>query len=178
MPESQTFSDVFDQLVRDSGLSAAEIARRLDVYPGQVSHWRRGGGISVANVRRVADLFGVDRAQLEVLAGYPAEPSVQDDSPALAALISILRRRWDELHEPEQRAISAVVRTLAGDGLRESQTAISAVADTAVNAAVSAPARSDNAPRRATGGRLRASYRPVSEFLASLVSNVTVPVAA
>ena len=118
MPDSRTFAEVFDQLVRTSGLSAAEIARRLDVYSGQVSHWRRGGGISIANVRHVADLFGVDRAQLEELAGYPAAPgAAQDESPALAALISILRRRWDELQEPEQRAINAVVRTLAGDSL-------------------------------------------------------------
>jgi hypothetical protein len=84
-----------------------------------VSHWRRGGGVSIANVHKIADLFGVDRAQLEVAAGYPASPVASDDSPALAALISILRRRWDELHEPEQRAISAVVRTLAGDSLQE-----------------------------------------------------------
>jgi transcriptional regulator with XRE-family HTH domain len=114
---SRTFAEVFDQLVRDSGLSAAEIARRLDVYSGQVSHWRRGGGISIANVHKIADLFGVDRAQLEVAAGYPSAPGASDDSPALAALISILRRRWDELQEPEQRAISAVVKTLAGDAL-------------------------------------------------------------
>jgi transcriptional regulator with XRE-family HTH domain len=121
------FAEVFDQLVRESGLSAAEIARRLDVYSGQVSHWRRGGpggGISLSNVHKIADLFGVDRAQLEVAAGYRTAPANSDDSPALAALIAILRRRWDELQEPEQRAINAVVRTLAGDALHSRKNAL------------------------------------------------------
>jgi hypothetical protein len=115
LADYQRFGEAFDRLVRDSGLSAAEIARRLDVYSGQVSHWRRGGGITVLNVRKIADLFGVDRAQLEALAGYPPSPSTSDDSPALAALIAVLRRRWDELQEPEQRAIGTVVRAIAGE---------------------------------------------------------------
>lgn len=77
-----SFADTFEQLRIARGWSPAEVARRLGVYATEVSRWRHGGGISIKNVRKVADLFGVDSKWLERLAGY-------DDShsdPALDTL--------------------------------------------------------------------------------------------
>ncbi len=75
MPADRTFAEAFERLRLARGWSPAEVARQLGVYPTEVSRWRRGrGGISIRNVRKVADLFGVDRASLEELAGYASVP--------------------------------------------------------------------------------------------------------
>lgn len=90
MPAPSTFAEFFERLRLGRGWTPAEVARRLDVYPTEVSRWRRGrGGISIRNVRKVADLFGVDRAELERLAGYGDSPvSVSKDTlnPEIAAM--------------------------------------------------------------------------------------------
>lgn len=76
MPADRTFAEAFERLRLARGWSPAEVARQLGVYPTEVSRWRRGrGGISIRNVRKVADLFGVDPATLEVLAGYASAAS-------------------------------------------------------------------------------------------------------
>lgn len=90
MPVPPTFAEAFERLRTGRGWSPAEVARQLDVYPTEVSRWRRGlGGISIRNVRKVADVFGVDRAELERLAGYDdSSVTVAQDtlSPEIAAM--------------------------------------------------------------------------------------------
>lgn len=85
-----TFAEVFEQLRQDRGWSPAEVARRLGVYPTEVSRWRHGrGGISITNVRKVADLFGVDRTTMERLAGY-GDSNVNDT----LATVDAERQSW------------------------------------------------------------------------------------
>jgi transcriptional regulator with XRE-family HTH domain len=109
------FAETFERLRVARGWKPAEVARRLGVYPTEVSRWRRGlGGISIKNVRKVADLFEVDRAWLEGLAGYPegeCQP-VQDDellaiTEALkSGLLAIPRLRWPAVTQAWQALAS------------------------------------------------------------------------
>lgn len=87
------FAEAFERLRKARGWSPAEVARRLDVYPTEVSRWRRGlGGISINNVRKIADLFEADRSWLEGLAGYDSVPTdTSQADPRLLSLISCLR---------------------------------------------------------------------------------------
>ena len=77
-----TFAQVFEDLRLQRGWSPAEVARRLAVYPSEVSRWRKGGGINITNVWKVADLFGVERATLERLAGL-GDSNVGSEGPTL-----------------------------------------------------------------------------------------------
>jgi transcriptional regulator with XRE-family HTH domain len=99
MPE--TFATTFERLREARGWSPAEVARRLGVYPTEVSRWRHGrGGISIRNVRKVADLFGVDRAKLEQLAGY-GDSHLADTADTVEVERSMWHAVYDELIEKE-----------------------------------------------------------------------------
>ena len=76
--------------MHNRGLSQAQLARHVGVADTQVSRWRRGQVVpTVHYLQRIADAFGVQRATLDRLAGYPvAEASVRpggEADPALAA---------------------------------------------------------------------------------------------
>ena len=54
------------------GLSQAQLARAVGVADTQVSRWRRGQVVpTVQYLQRIADTFGVQRATLDRLVGYP-----------------------------------------------------------------------------------------------------------
>lgn len=97
------FATAFEQLRLARGWSPAEVARRLGADPTEVSRWRRGlGGIGIRNVRKIADLFAVDRGYLEQLAGFePSGPA--DDDPELTAYV-----------EQFKAAVRGVPRTFRG----------------------------------------------------------------
>jgi transcriptional regulator with XRE-family HTH domain len=62
-------------------LSQAELARAVGVGDAQVSRWRRGQVVpTVHSLQRLADTFGVPRAMLDSLAGYPSSEVVEDTS--------------------------------------------------------------------------------------------------
>ena len=61
--------------MRGRGLSQAELARHLGVADTQISRWRRGQVVpTVHSLQRLADTFGVPRATLDRLVGYPVDP--------------------------------------------------------------------------------------------------------
>ena len=78
-PPDPQLGEVIDECLRRHQMRPADLARRLDVYSGEVSRWRRGGGISIGNVRKIADLFGLDRSRLEALAGYGEQDAAPSD---------------------------------------------------------------------------------------------------
>jgi transcriptional regulator with XRE-family HTH domain len=54
--------------------SQADLARAVGVGDAQVSRWRRGQVVpTVRSLQRIADTFGVPRAMLDSLAGYPTD---------------------------------------------------------------------------------------------------------
>lgn len=73
-------------------LSQADLARAVGVGDAQVSRWRRGQVVpTVHSLQRIADTFGVPRAMLDSLAGYPSgerdEPGGEPDDLARRAEI-------------------------------------------------------------------------------------------
>src|SRR4051794_32213037 len=61
-------------------MSQASLARTLGVASTQVSRWRRGQVVpGLPHLQRIADVFGVPRATLDELAGYPVERAEHED---------------------------------------------------------------------------------------------------
>jgi transcriptional regulator with XRE-family HTH domain len=87
-----SFAEALERLRKARGLKPRELARGLGVYEGEVSRWRHGGGVSVRNVRKVADFFGVDPEPLEHLAGYHSADSSQ--RPARDVELEHMAERW------------------------------------------------------------------------------------
>jgi transcriptional regulator with XRE-family HTH domain len=92
------FAAQLDALRRQRGLNQRELADAVGAWESDVSRWLRGGGISLENVRALADYFGVERALLEQLAGYGTSKLA-----SVQAGDEIERQRWrswfDELRE-------------------------------------------------------------------------------
>src|SRR5690348_9664324 len=83
------FATWLDASMQHRGLSQAELARSLGVAGAQVSRWRRGQVVpGVPHLQRIADVFGVPRATLDALAGYPVEGG----------------QRWDACDDPQRQA--------------------------------------------------------------------------
>ena len=77
--------------MQQRSMSPAALARSLGVADAQVSRWRRDQVVpSVRSLQRIADTFGVPRASLERLAGYPVEEDAGAD-PTLDAAVGRLR---------------------------------------------------------------------------------------
>ncbi len=67
---SPEFGATVTALMQQRGLTQNALATELGVYGSDVGRWRKGGGISIENVRLMAQFFGVDADMLEGLAGY------------------------------------------------------------------------------------------------------------
>ncbi len=86
-------------MLRETGLSAADLARKLDVSQPTVHAWVTGlHGIRWSNARRAAKALGVTPAWLMFGTDATAEGSAQG-AEELALL-----RLWRELGEEEQNA--------------------------------------------------------------------------
>ncbi len=86
-------------MLKDTGLTAADLARKLDVSQPTVHAWVTGlHGMRWTNARRVAKAVGVTPAWLMFGADSSAEGSAQG-AEELALL-----RLWRELGEDEQTA--------------------------------------------------------------------------
>lgn len=63
-----------NRTMENRGYSQADLARAVGVGDAQVSRWRRGQVVpNVRSLQRLADTFGVPRATLDSLAGYPSD---------------------------------------------------------------------------------------------------------
>ena len=83
--------------LKDNGLTAADLARKLDVSQPTVHAWITGlHGMRWANARRVAKALGITPAWLMFGSDAQAESAVQG-AEELALL-----RLWRDLGEPEQ----------------------------------------------------------------------------
>ncbi len=93
------------RMLKDTGLSAADLARKLDVSQPTVHAWVTGlHGMRWANARRVAKAVGVTPSWLM----FGADPVLE--STAQGAEELALLRLWRELGEEEQ---TAAMRRLA-----------------------------------------------------------------
>jgi transcriptional regulator with XRE-family HTH domain len=94
-------------MLRETGLSAADLARKLDVSQPTVHAWVTGlHGIRWSNARRAAKALGVTPAWLMFGADAIAEGSAQG-AEELALL-----RLWRELGEEEQNAAMRRLTTI------------------------------------------------------------------
>lgn len=97
-PVGPSFAQVLNGLLTARRLTQRQFARDIGTHEGNVSRWRRGGGIELTTVWRIADYFGLDRNYLARLAGYPdnSSPSVKasdgDLDPAMVALLDAEHR--------------------------------------------------------------------------------------
>src|ERR671933_456531 len=88
-------------------LSQAGLARAVGVTDAQVSRWRRGRVIpTVRSLQRIADTFGVPRATLDSLAGYPTaerpgDASEEGGDPALQAELQVYQAWYRQLLEQQ-----------------------------------------------------------------------------
>ena len=116
--------------MRARGVTQAQLARSMGVGETQVSRWRRGLAVpTVHSLQRLAETFGVPRATLDRLAGYPtgaalmleAEPDEPDSE--LAAYQSMLadlmeqrvpRELWHVYVEGCSALADALSRTFNG----------------------------------------------------------------
>lgn len=96
-----TFAQALEELMKARGLSQAALSRRTGFYEANIGRWRRGGGIEIDNVRKLADFFGVDRTDLERLAGYGDSASTSanaSDPPVDPQLSALLDAERAEAH--------------------------------------------------------------------------------
>ncbi len=93
------------KMLKDRGMTAADLARKLDVSQPTVHAWVTGlHGMRLANARRVAKVVGVQASWLMFGADAVSEGAAQG-AEELALL-----RLWRELGEDEQ---AAAMRRLA-----------------------------------------------------------------
>jgi transcriptional regulator with XRE-family HTH domain len=68
-----------NRTMENRGYSQADLARAVGVADAQVSRWRRGQVVpNVRSLQRLADTFGVPRATLDTLAGYPSDETLEE----------------------------------------------------------------------------------------------------
>ncbi len=95
------------KMLKDNGLTAADLARKLDVSQPTVHAWVTGlHGMRWTNARRVAKVLGVTPAWLMFGADPVAEGAAQG-AEELALL-----RLWRELSEAEQTAAMRRLTTI------------------------------------------------------------------
>ena len=94
-------------MLKESGLSAADLARKLDVSQPTVHAWVTGlHGMRWNNARRVAKAVGVTPAWL-MFGADPAAEGAAQGAEELALL-----RLWRELGEEEQTAAMRRLSTI------------------------------------------------------------------
>lgn len=99
-PTTNRFTHWLNMSMASRRLSQADLARAVGVGDAQVSRWRRGQVTpTVYSLQRLADTFGVPRAILDTLVGYPSGEqavSAAPDDPARQAEIAAYQSWFGE----------------------------------------------------------------------------------
>jgi transcriptional regulator with XRE-family HTH domain len=106
------------------GLTPAQLARAIGASTSQVSRWRRGGGISIPQLKALADWMGRPLTELMTLAGYPADASSALDTQRADDMgLAAVRAAWPALDEQRRQIIYEIaVRQPATAELSDSAT--------------------------------------------------------
>ena len=103
--------------MQQRSMSPAALARTLGVADAQVSRWRRDRVVpSVRSLQRIADTFGVPRASLDRLAGYPVEDDADADptlDSAAGRLREVLQRVAPKMRPAYVEACAALAETFS-----------------------------------------------------------------
>jgi transcriptional regulator with XRE-family HTH domain len=106
-PKAGPFAAELERHRQARNLSPAEFARAVGASSSQVSRWRRGGGISIEQLQKIADWMGRPRSDLEPLAGYPASraSSVAAVSDMEDPLLLAIEAAWSGLDQCDKELI-------------------------------------------------------------------------
>jgi transcriptional regulator with XRE-family HTH domain len=164
-PDVSRFTVWLNSSMEHRRLTQADLARAVGVGDAQVSRWRRGQVVpTVRSLQRIADTFGVPRAMLDSLAGYPSdEAGVAGDTPDDLARRAEIRayQAWfgEQLAEQVPRELwqvyadgcAALARSL-GESYRATMARADAAALT-TTAERHEPSADESRPRRGIGFR-------------------------
>jgi len=111
---TQSFVDALNELLRGAGLSANELARRVEVDAAQVGRWRKGTGLPrPENIVRVAAVFGVEYEWLMGLAYPESRPRAEGPlDPRLAAFLAEIETGWRQMDEHDRALAERGARAL------------------------------------------------------------------
>jgi transcriptional regulator with XRE-family HTH domain len=150
--------------MQQSGFTQAHVAEQLGVWDSLVSRWRKGGGINVENVRKLADLFGVDRNDLERLAGYSDNPLSSEETSKTEIDLErhLWRTRYDALMENKVPKWAWRAYMEACEALADAYTQLRAgeLSTPEQDPLSSHASSSDTASNTSNGGDLTHCYRP------------------
>ena len=105
--EGRRFAHWLNLTMERRGLSQADLAREVGVADAQVTRVRSGRVIpTVRSLQRIADTFGVPRATLDSLAGYPTAERPEGapeegGDPALQAELQVYQAWYRQLLEQQ-----------------------------------------------------------------------------
>lgn len=88
-------------------MNASDLARKMDIRPGVISHWVRGERIpSSASCERIADALNVDPDLVLVMAGHrPNIEGLTPDDPRTDLIAMVRRVRWTAEREAIARSV-------------------------------------------------------------------------
>ena len=112
--DARAFADELERYRIARGLTPAEMARAIGASTSQVSRWRRGHGIGMEHLQKVAVWMDRPLAELQVLAGYPAPLALMPRQPKDPRFEAV-RAAWDRLDETRRQIIHDIA--LAGAAL-------------------------------------------------------------
>jgi transcriptional regulator with XRE-family HTH domain len=119
-----TLAEAIEATRLAKNIHPAEAARQMGVTATQLSRWRRGGGISIDQLAKVATWMAVPLGELQVLAGFPAPSAIDMSSDVSDPRLQAIADAWPVLDEPRRNILlelaqrgAGIVRTAIGASL-------------------------------------------------------------
>ena len=105
-------------------LTPAQLARAIGASTSQVSRWRHGGGISIAQLQRVAEWMGRPLVDLMPLAGYHVDAASASSAqqPSDAGLAAV-EAAWPSLDAGRREIIAELAVRYLANGARTTEEA-------------------------------------------------------